>query len=166
MHSWIYPLSRWGTSDCNFVIGYDGPETLAIRYQLNILGDIIPVLYNENNHNIVIFRVGKDAFIYSQNFDNDDCIGAITLPWDTLMTQNGLDSILRNRSILNNLTDCDISDSGSACQSAARRGFLRIMRLLSTSEIGPKPVGDPEIWSFKDWQRLNRGALVKAAAGE
>lgn len=159
MHKWVYPVSRWGTSDSCFNLRVDGPDIVFIRHELHILGDIIPVLYNEQDHNKVIFRVGKEAFVYCRDLDGDHCMGAVPLPWGTLLTPEGLKGLLANFSNLDNLTDCDNSDSGAECQSDARRTFLLIMHFLATSEIGPRPIGDPQSWSREDWKDLNSSVM-------
>ncbi|KAL5510908.1 hypothetical protein ACEPAG_4665 [Sanghuangporus baumii] len=57
--SWIQPLSRWGPLDRDFL---EESGCTDIRNRLQILGEIIPVLYGTRNHAEVIFRVGQRMY--------------------------------------------------------------------------------------------------------
>lgn len=158
MHEWVFPVSRWGPSDTDFTFGNDGPAISVIRDKLNIIGDMIPVLYSEDDHNIVVFRVGRDAFIHSIDFDGDDCVGVIPMKWEELLTEERLRSIFDDFSIQCNLGGVFLNDYGLCWRSRAQHDCRRVLKFLSTSQIGPRPDSDPETWSYDDWLRLEMDA--------
>jgi len=162
MHEWVFPTSRWGPNDADFTFGNDGPAICIVRDQLNIIGDIIPVLYSEDDHNVVIFRVGRDAFIHSIDFDGDDCIGIIPMKWEDLLTEERLRTISDDISIIGNLDGIFFNDYGLCWRSRAHHDCRRVLKFLSTSQIGPRPHSEPETWAYEDWLRLELAARTLA----
>ncbi|TDL27940.1 hypothetical protein BD410DRAFT_739274 [Rickenella mellea] len=73
IHRWIVPHLRWGGSDIHFSYGgndshFNGDEaiTTILRHTYNIVGEAHPILYRENDHDTVIFRVGQRYYLYWQ----------------------------------------------------------------------------------------------------
>lgn len=64
---WITPLSRWGNADVDFM---DGTVSTYVRNRLQALSDIIPVVYDTDDHYRIIFRIGEQMF-YCRSFDSD-----------------------------------------------------------------------------------------------
>ena len=56
---WLLPLSRWGALDRDFL---DETVGTIVRHRLQSVGEIIPVLYREDNHHEVLFRIGQRLY--------------------------------------------------------------------------------------------------------
>ncbi|TDL25192.1 hypothetical protein BD410DRAFT_826509 [Rickenella mellea] len=76
---WIVPHLRWGGADIHFsYCGNDshftGDEaiTTILRHTYNIFGEVHPILYCEDDHDIVIFRVGQRYHLYYWEPDCDE----------------------------------------------------------------------------------------------
>ncbi|EJD00057.1 uncharacterized protein FOMMEDRAFT_170114 [Fomitiporia mediterranea MF3/22] len=65
---WITPLSRWGSLDIDFL---NRTASTVARNRLQALGDIIPVVYDIDDHCRVIFRIGEQMF-YCRSLDPHD----------------------------------------------------------------------------------------------
>ncbi|TDL27932.1 hypothetical protein BD410DRAFT_799302 [Rickenella mellea] len=78
IHRWIVPHLRWGGSDLHFSYGgndshFNGDEaiTTILRHTYNIVGEAHPILYRENDHDTVIFRVGQRYYLYWQRISEE-----------------------------------------------------------------------------------------------
>ena len=82
LNRWAYPSPRWGYRDPLMKMDESDETTAArIRYQLSVLGDLKPLLYKEDNHSIVIFRVGQRIFVHWLDPEEGyDELSALTMP--------------------------------------------------------------------------------------
>lgn len=60
---------------------------MVIRHDIGLLGDVIPLMYNENNHSVVIFKVGDRPYINRPDEDGDFNVGAIQQPIQLLSSE-------------------------------------------------------------------------------
>ena len=82
LNRWVYPSPRWGYRDPHTVVDWNDETTAAsIRYQLDVLGDLKPLLYKEEDHSTVVFRVGQRLFVHRLDLeDYCDILSAISMP--------------------------------------------------------------------------------------
>ena len=89
VHQWIVPYPRWGLLD--EIFDRKAFACVRVRLRLGTLSEIIPVLFDEENHYRVLFRIGNrlyyckskvpyvddsdsedDEFYDDEDFDDDD----------------------------------------------------------------------------------------------
>ncbi|TDL19730.1 hypothetical protein BD410DRAFT_791883 [Rickenella mellea] len=72
---WAMPSFRWGAMDPNMPLTRDLPESLVneIRIGYGYLGEPCPVAFLQGNHDVVIFRMGSQAFITLEPDDDVLC---------------------------------------------------------------------------------------------
>lgn len=153
---WMMPTPRWGTSDPDYQFDGTDPVNIRIRNRLGLLGDVYPVLYKEDNHDIVIFVVGERPYIYSYREELDDCIGAISSPLSALFDEGRLNDIYNDRSQWNNLGNAYFYSLSANARASAREWCKIILDHLATGKIGPRPLSNPETWSDDQWNMLHK----------
>ncbi|KAL5510909.1 hypothetical protein ACEPAG_4666 [Sanghuangporus baumii] len=157
---WIFPLSRWGPLDEDFVKVnvFDG---LYIRHRFQFLGDVIPVLFGVHNHREVVFRVGQRLFYSRRMRDDEDAnglddflmhslglFGVLPLTYDQYVNQpSSILPSLRNPIIITNISWY----FGPICNDwrvDMAHGAHRVIQHLKLKGIDTSSM---ESWSDEEW---------------
>lgn len=155
MDEWIQPYSRWGTTDNTFRFDNFSPAILLIRLRLDALGDVIPILYKEDNHEIVLFRIGQRPYIRSISPTEDERFGAVPLPLHQVLDAVVLDGFIEDFSLMDSLRTFRVWDGAVGYQAIIRYICLQILQYLSSPDAGYRPAGEPETWTDDDWIRIH-----------
>lgn len=171
---WISVFARWGVLDM-----FTDYELISsrIRTRLGTLGEIIPVMYDEETHHRVLFRIGDRMYYcksrnsdieyaYDQDFecvDYEDVLGILPITFTRFL---GLDAASLQDIISDRRTQCNLYrtennfiDGRSYCQT---RLHDRIRKSV-TEQYGEYP-GDEvlEAWTEEEWTAMRKIAFPDA----
>ncbi|TDL19722.1 hypothetical protein BD410DRAFT_841879 [Rickenella mellea] len=109
---WIMPSLRWGRLDPDFIASdyWDYSTVNKIRFSFGFSGEPCPVLYLEDNHDMVIFRVGMRPYILFDGQAHDDFPAALfrtSIDRLQLLLENQYPRLAPIDRALQYLTECD-----------------------------------------------------------
>ncbi|KAH8112801.1 hypothetical protein DFH11DRAFT_1705942 [Phellopilus nigrolimitatus] len=150
--NWMMPPPVWGLAQPKLQEGATGSH--YVRTCLRNLGDIVPVLYKESCHDILIFRAGQRLFILYGSYEEETVyINALRLPVDQIFNahrvQEALESTFQRSNLHGRLSD-EVLDLYERLAEIA----FRIGRFMERTGRGKLVGAVSNAWSDSEWTNL------------
>ncbi|TDL27949.1 hypothetical protein BD410DRAFT_799315 [Rickenella mellea] len=155
MKAWVTPSLRWGIADPDFACGTRISE---IRRDYMIFGDIIPIRFKEDDHELVDFRVGKRLYLHTV-----PAIGVVEdlpewglggCPFPIPRPSNSSD-VLKNQLEHMRVPMAEpLPDYSIDLQLGSVKDYDLIVGHIAMRKDLPDVDPNPEIWSEDEWKIL------------
>lgn len=99
IQNWVFSFPRWRTLSVDQAFHYDETWTRMLQFRLGN-GDIIPIMYHEDNHDFVIFRIANRVYHFLRGPPLDEDLHRImALPFSAqdLSSPNSLTHLWNER---------------------------------------------------------------------
>lgn len=172
---WLPSWPRWGSHD----LLYD-PATVPsvrVRFRLDILGDMIPVLYDEQNQGRIIFRTGERMYVTKyegdteddwdfDEFQTPDILGILPFTYSDFMALDvaHIVSVINSRDVQISLAEWFGSDTQVVAQYQLSLNAFCIRSYIFKKDGIVIDLRSMESWSEKEWD--NRSQKSKRANWE
>lgn len=166
---WLASWPRWGPHD--FLHEPAASPSTRVRNRLIILGDTIPVFYDEENQGRVIFRSGEQMYITKykgdtdddwdfDEFQSEDIFGILPFTYSEFLdlNVNDLVSTITNRDVQTNLVNWYGVDALVISQYQLSRNAFRIRSYFCKKDGCVPDLRMMELWSNEEWEEHGRKA--------